>query len=575
MKGDGQRIGLGAAAALGLSFLTGFVIYHTLGFTYGIADDIIMRDIASGAFTGTPDGHLMFVRYTLGFLISRLYLMNQSVDWYGFVIEGTLFLGLAGVLYRGFTSRKSLRWKGLYGAFVLCLFGIVVLHHAARFEWTVSAAVAGAGALYLYLTSAEDRGILKLADNIWIWFLLVLTYCVRKDVFFMVIPGLGIAFLWRFFRKKGKRLRFFFKELILPAAVFFCVGMVMLTESRAYEGKAWEEFQRFQELRSQVYDYSDVIVYDSNPAFFDELGLDEHDIRNLRHYALYLVEDMDTELMQWISWERRMDKIGGKSRGELLWEGICLTAREMGNPKCLWVSIPLLFFLTGVFWQAFQGQKRILLPLLLFLGAEGAMCLALGIRGRLPERVAYSMYFVMLLGVGGVFYRLLFGEEGKRQKLLQKKAFVTAIAVLWVAGAGIQCVRAGRAFNGEPGDYQLFKDACKDDTDRIYFIETLMAEPLGGAVVTTHGDFRLNRCLTLGDWYSFSPMDEERFRAYGIENVEEAILQDPRVYLVVRDIEDPMFYGSYFPHKYPGAELICREEKVVNGRSYYLYQVQR
>ena len=577
MKEDRRRIGVGLAAALLVSFLTGFLIFHTLGFTYAIADDIIMRDIASGAFTGTPDGHLIFVRYALGFLISRLFLLNRSVDWYGFVIVGTLFLGLAGVLYRGFTARRSFKWKGFYGAFVLCLFAVSLLYHTAKFEWTVSAAFAGACGLYLYVTSTGETKGLQLTDGIFIWLLLLFTYCVRKDVFYMVIPGFGITFLWRFFKKEGKKLRFLFKELILPAAVFSCVGMVMLVESRAYQGEKWEEFQVFQELRSQVYDYSDTIVYDSNPAFFDELGLDEHDIRNLRHYALYLVEDMDTELMQWISWERRMDKIGGKSRGERIWEGICLTVKEMVNPKCLWISIPMLLFLAGVFWQALQGQKRMLLPVLLFLGAEGAMWLILGIRGRLPERVAYSMYVVMLLGAGGVFYRLCFLGDGEteRQHLLQKKIPVMVLGALCVVLAGIRCQAAGREFTGEPADYQLFKDACKDDTDRIYFIETLMAEPLGGAVVTVHGDFRLNRCLTLGDWYSFSPLDEERFKVYGIENVEEAILNDPRVYLVIRDVENPMFYGTYFPHKYPGAELICREEKVVNGRSYYLYQVQR
>lgn len=45
----------------------------------------------------------------LGWLISRLYLINRSVDWYGFFMAGALFLSLAAILYRrSWQRRKSL-----------------------------------------------------------------------------------------------------------------------------------------------------------------------------------------------------------------------------------------------------------------------------------------------------------------------------------------------------------------------------------------------------------------------------------------------------------------------------------
>ena len=93
--------------------------------------------------------------------------------------------------------------------------------------------------------------------------------------------------------------------------------------------------------------------------------------------------------------------------------------------------------------------------------------------------------------------------------------------------------------------------------------------------MTANGDFRLNRCLTLGDWYTTSPLDEERFQALGIEKAETELLENPNAYLVVRDVEDPGFYKGYFEEKYPGCELVCREIKVIEDRTYYLYQIQR
>ena len=577
MREDRRRTGIGLLAAAAVSLLAGIAVYHVMGFTYTIADDIIMRDIASGAFTGKPDGHLIFVQYALGFCISRLYLLSGSVDWYGFFIAGSLFLGLAAVLYRGLAADKSLLWKGVYTAFSLCLFGTAVLYHAVCFEWTISAAMLGACALYLYITCPDEAGIRRFADGVFICILLVLTFSIRYDVFFMVLPGFGVVFLWRFFQWKEKKFRCRLRELILPGAVFGAVGLVALIEGVVYRSPEWKAYQEFNMARSEVYDYSGVLLYEENPGFFDELGLDEHDVRNLRHYALYFVEGMDTEMMERISQEAWRQTFGGKGKKERIWDGICLAAREMTSPKYMPVSIPFLVFLLLALMLAFRRQKGLLLPLILFLGIEGVLWLYLGVRGRLPERVVSAMYLVMLLAVLGLVYRLCQAEEQKSgdSSGKQRRALLMGALAVCFAGAVFQCRAAFRDSSKEPSNYQLFKDGCKNDTDRIYFIESFIAEPLGGAVVTTQGDFRMNRCLTLGDWYSFSPIDRERFEVYGIEDVEEAVLNNPNVYLVLRDTEDTGFYGTYFAHKYPDVKLVRRDKRVIDGRDYYLYQAQR
>ena len=567
--------GAALAASVFLTFLCGFLIYNSMGFIYAIADDIIMRDIASGAFTGTPDGHLIFVQYALGYLISRMYLLESSVDWYGFFMAGVILLSLTVVLYRGLSEEKSTRWKVIYALVVLGVFGCAMIFHIAQFEWTVSAAAAGAAALYLYITM-QDRGRGKaFLDSALIWLLLVLTYGIRENVFLMVLPGFGIAFLWKFIQKKGGSIRLDFWKLILPAAVFAAVGLMMLIEQRAYSGTQWEEFQRFQSARADIYDYYGVPAYESDPAFFEEIGLDEAELRNLRHYALYLVDGMDAELMEQVAAEAKKQssqQMGLKSR---LKEGAALAVSQAVDSEYFTASIPLLVFLAGAVFLAVLRCRKALVPLLLFLGVEGVLWMYLGFMGRLPERVAFSMHLITMAGVAGAFLRLWEQKEKKDRKeriaaLLLMACFLAAAAFQWRASA-----TANEEKLAMDNSYQEFKLLCKESPENLYFIETFMAEPVGGARVSTRHSSQINNCLTLGDWYSTSPLDEERMRRLGIENVEETILNHPRAYLVVRDVEDPGFLGDYFEEKYPGCSLVCRDTVTVEGRNYFLYQVSK
>ena len=146
--------------------------------------------------------------------------------------------------------------------------------------------------------------------------------------------------------------------------------------------------------------------------------------------------------------------------------------------------------------------------------------------------------------------------------------FLAAAAFQWKAS-----VKANEEKLAMDDSYQQFKQSCREHPENLYFIETFMAEPVGGAKVTTEYSPQLNNCLTLGDWYSTSPLDAERMEALGIQDVEGTILQNPNAYLVVRDVEDPGFLGDYFQEKYPGYTLVCQRAETVGGRNYYLYQV--
>lgn len=69
--------------------LVGFLIISRIfiPITYAVNDDTTMKAIASGAMSGSPDGHLIFVKYALGVVIALLYRLFGEIDWYGCVID--------------------------------------------------------------------------------------------------------------------------------------------------------------------------------------------------------------------------------------------------------------------------------------------------------------------------------------------------------------------------------------------------------------------------------------------------------------------------------------------------------
>lgn len=570
------QAGIAAAAALALSFLYMAVIYVRFGFIYSIADDIIMRDIAAGVFTGTPDGRVIFMKYVLGWFISRFYRIVPTVDWYGFLLVGTIFLGLAAFLYRGFASDKKMVWKLVYGLFVLLLSGHIVLEHVAQFEWTTCAAFVGAAALFFYVTLSGRW------ESLTVWGSLLLVYCVRNDIFWMLMPGFSIFYLWKHvtYEKgarivkgplKGKSFPWKIEHWQLPAAVFAGVILIMEVERMVYSGPEWEAYSRFQTARSDVYDYYDVPAYEKNPEFFEEEGISEAQLRNFRHYALYLVDGIGDERMTTLAQEAKRQYGEQGLKAQLKW-GVVLASREFLGKNYYPLNIYAIALALYLLVYGWRKDKKGMGYVLLILFFQGCLWYALGFKGRLPARVSWSLHMADFALMLGALYQMQAYPKGR-----VRKGLLVAGGLLFLMFSVISwrdTLTANREKLVADGNYQLFKEYCKEQGDALFFVEAYLAEPLGGAQVTTSGDFTMAHCLTLGDWYSTSPLDGERFKALGIRDLEEAFLSGREMYFVSPDKESSGFFGDYMEGTYENCRVSLADVVVIEDREYYLYQVE-
>ena len=67
-----------AISIMGISTLFGYI--------HRSNDDVLLRSIASGGYTGKPDAHLIYIMYSLGMIFTGLYIAVPSVSWYDVVI---------------------------------------------------------------------------------------------------------------------------------------------------------------------------------------------------------------------------------------------------------------------------------------------------------------------------------------------------------------------------------------------------------------------------------------------------------------------------------------------------------
>lgn len=79
-----------------------------------VNDDLAMSWFASGSFTGTPRGHLVFVGRPLGIPIARLYTLTDAVAWYTLVMVGSVGVALWTVgQVAGANRRLQIGWTAV------------------------------------------------------------------------------------------------------------------------------------------------------------------------------------------------------------------------------------------------------------------------------------------------------------------------------------------------------------------------------------------------------------------------------------------------------------------------------
>lgn len=522
-------------------------------FYYDLNDDVLIKDVLSGVYSGSPSGYTMQLLYPLGFVLSVLY-RALSLPVFGIFLVLCQFGAVWAVGYQSAECCRTRKGKAAALISEAILWISVFGMHLVYIQYTVTAGMLAAAALFWILTAKRRR-----------WFALVLywlAFCLRTEIALLLLPlacVAGLCALVREWKKEREAVRYFslFGILILG------MGALYAADAAAYSAPEWKQFRQFFDDRTALYDYRLDFVeqYEENRAVYEKLGISQERQQLLANYNFGADDEMDAVMMHRLAQEASAAQEKPDFKKELS-VAVWRLAHENWFGKgdapfnLLWLGMGLLlcaFFCMkrrfGRLWQPLLG------------GACGAaLWLFLLLQGRMVERVTHPLYLAQIL----LFAGMLFAEsraadaEGRQNA----EAWSLGLAAGMCALTGLACLpgavsrieaEAGRREEVNAAN-EAVMDYCRAHPKTLY-LEDVYSTVAYSEKLMTDRDKPFNYDL-LGGWLVKSPLTSRKLSTFGFSSMGEAVRAGEGVNILAEEGSDMSWLKEFFTDTGVEAELL-------------------
>ena len=532
--------------AVGLTILCNIALISVLfDFYYDLNDDIMMKDIMAGVYTGTPDGHNMQTLYLLGILLSFCYRLYRNAPWYGLFLclcqFGSLYL--VGVrLLR--LCRKQL-WKGIWLLMLTLFIWSVLLTHITAVQYTITSGMMTAAAIFLLMTTEKGLSVKEfLYRNIPSVLLVILAFQLRTEMLLFLSPLVALAGLFHWLAEE----KFWKKENLIKyvsAAGIILLGMVcsLLIDLVAYSSADWRSFRNFFDDRTRVYDYHlDILTYGGHTEQLADLGFSESAQELLANYNFGLDESIDEQTMKNLADYADEYAAQNTDMWALLREKTGQYRYRVLHLQDEAYSILMLFGYcmalgAGVLIAVVNRDKerfRLLVEMLLLMAVRTALWLFIMLRGRDPERITHPLYLAELAVLMGMVF-LIPGGVRRVAKMLYILVGVWGLTMLGMAPDGIRSTWQDMIQRRQDNsDAQAIAEYCREHADSFYFEDVYstvnFSQPMFKDVDNSISNYDI-----MGGWMCKSPLYEQKLKYFGVVSMADGLLSGERVYMIMDD----------------------------------------
>lgn len=569
-----------------LLFLLLLAVFYTLLLTVikpvdGINDDWGMYSTLSGAYTGTPDAHVMFFLYPLAWFLAKLYTLWSFIPWYGLFQHAVQVLSLYAVYRRFLRLRQRHRPDDplllpAITAFLL-LFFILDFNVLAEAQYTTTAGLAAAAALFCFITSRISQSNAGFfLDNIPTLLLAWLSFSMRQNIFYLMLPMAGMLWLSKWILGIRNKYEGATPKL-LGFALLLVLGLGILwgANAAAYSSPEWSDFRKINHYRERIGDFYSWPEYEECEAELRALGLDEEAYMYRRSGAPRIGYDMSVE-----DWKQMHDIARScylartNLRDRLKHIAVSSVSvffyGEGMQPANLFTGFLLL--LTPVL-ILFQRSARALFVYLMYLfGRSVSWCYVL-YEGRFPKRIIQPLITadcLILLGILLAFNLL---------QIHRQRPFYAALPVFLLFGVlSVFLTRADIRQNYlvHEKTWTELKSYCFAHPDHFYIwtyasgtLEHFCEKPFASGQDTYQNFIYTNWGVVC------NPNTQKKLASWGIGEYGRDLVESDRVYFILQEApyneEHPVV--MYFRHTYQ-AELTVADTFTAGDTAYMVYQLR-
>lgn len=511
-----------------LSAVLFLVIYKFIPVVYSTNDDRMIAEIVSGQFTGKPESYGIQMTYGFTWFLCKLYEMSRTFNWYGIVLIASQIVALGTIFYRlqSFTEKWQKKVMFILGA--IGAFSGVWLKVYVQLTYTTTAAFVGMAAIFWYATSETNWKSILMTG-----LLANLAFCIRPNIFYMLLPCTGLIYLWKLIGKKD------FRKLTIgaPFIILSITLCLFLVNARAYSKDGWMEFRNFFDVRTNVYDYYDLLPYEEYPELYEPYGISQEEFNMMRVYNYTVLDEIPKEFFpEYLEAVKELEKQ----------QGITFVTKSVNAVRVFLKDVftgaygagnTLLFVGSAVLFLLLLWKRNFLLAIYFALqcGVINILWLYFTYWGRAIERIQVTMSLILLAVLLHTVYEMK-DIEWFRESSKNAGRILSFLAVACLLMISVKNVRNYRYENIAKAhwyqDAETIKEYCAKDPERLYFMDIATMTELYGKCTLKNTEPEYINYISMGDWTAYSPHYEEKLKRHGVENVAESIT-DENAYVVM------------------------------------------
>lgn len=550
-------------AVYGLITLFALLTCLWMPVNYNVNDDVEIEGILNGMYTGSPDGHAIYIQAILAYPLSWLYRLLPIFNWYGILLCVLQWMGLGLFIGRVWERLDKQESRILVIGIILLIVFVAVWENYVSITYTTTAGILLAMTLFWYLT-----GNLCIYTQAITALLVLLALSLRFQFAPVILSVGGICWLLKVHRE-GIR-----KTWHLPAMLG--VGLLLMAgcQHLAYGSTQWQAFLAFNDARTEVYDFTGIPSYEESRDFYDQYVSGQQIFEALDIYDLTGRPEITKELLEEVAkYQSQKNKIEPLEEVKQAVKAslVSFFMDQYGE------SLSPLNLLMAISWAVFlvtsirRKSYDVFIAGLGVLGMMGAMWLYLAWQGRLLYRILFVMQLLMIMTAIGLW---LYGGRILLPQWMFHKKKLLIIMILLLIPATIQggcCYQREIEVEMRNEDRALLEDYFTSHPEQFYFLTTPLVAPITDDISLFTHRYPMNY-VDLGGWVVRSPLYYQRLQRAGIEDkdIREALLAQKGSVITSGRNMSYLFSDQYEEDKeiqYLTLEYLKNEE-----RYYYIHQ---